>query len=222
MNVEITDPWGFIYLTTNNVNGKRYIGQKNFDKRSRWKKYLGSGMLLARAVKKYGRVNFSREIIAITYSKEESDLLEIEFIKNHRAVESDDYYNICYGGQGTTGLYPSEETKQKISEATKGKNNHNYGKKPSEETRQRHSDANKGKIRSEESRKRYSEARRKFRGTPNDSGIKRKITPEQAIEIREKYATKNYKQIELAEEYKVTQGTIHDVINYKNAYKQIA
>lgn len=71
----ITDPYGFIYITTNLIDGKRYIGQKKFD--SYWKSYLGSGKHLREAVKKYGKENFSRNIVAIAYSKEELDDAEI-------------------------------------------------------------------------------------------------------------------------------------------------
>jgi len=82
--IKIIDPYGFVYVTTNMVNGKKYIGQKMF--RKDWQYYLGSGTLLKRAIKKYGKENFSREIIAFSYSKEELNNLEIEFIKNHDLV----------------------------------------------------------------------------------------------------------------------------------------
>ena len=47
--MEIKNPYGFIYITTNMINGKRYIGQKKFC--NRWKTYLGSGTLLIKALK---------------------------------------------------------------------------------------------------------------------------------------------------------------------------
>jgi len=116
--VDLISPWGFIYLTTNMVNGKKYIGQKIF--KNDWKSYLGSGKLILRAIEKNGKENFSREIIAIAYSKDELNQLEIEFIKNHDAVEDKDYYNIGYGGGSPSGLRHSTEAKNKMSVAKKG------------------------------------------------------------------------------------------------------
>ena len=101
----INDPYGFIYITTNLIDGKRYIGQKKFD--SYWKSYLGSGKHLREAVKKYGKENFSRNIVAIAYSKEELDDAEISIIKFLGADKSRDYYNIAEGGcvKGGVGKY---------------------------------------------------------------------------------------------------------------------
>lgn len=65
--------YGFIYITTNHVNGKKYIGQKNYDKRGNWKKYLGSGVILAKAIQKYGKENFSKEVVEECESKEQLD-----------------------------------------------------------------------------------------------------------------------------------------------------
>ena len=91
-------PYGFIYITTNMINGKKYIGQKKFD--DKWKNYVGSGYNLKKAIEKYGKENFIKEIIYIAYTKDELDKAEIDFINLHDAVESNDYYNIALGGQG--------------------------------------------------------------------------------------------------------------------------
>ena len=45
----IENPYGFIYITTNMCDGKRYLGQKKFD--NEWQNYLGSGTVFKRAVK---------------------------------------------------------------------------------------------------------------------------------------------------------------------------
>lgn len=50
--------YGFIYITTNHINVKRYIGQRKYDKNEKWKTYLGSGIILTRAIEKYGKENF--------------------------------------------------------------------------------------------------------------------------------------------------------------------
>jgi len=147
-NIEIINPYGFVYITTNMINGKKYIGQKIFD--CHWKLYLGSGKRLKYAIKKYGKDNFIREIIAIAYSKEELNNLEIEIINNHNAVvDEDNYYNIAYGGGTNTGLHFSEEHKNKISNSEKGK-------VTSEETKLKISNSKKGTILSEETKLKIS------------------------------------------------------------------
>jgi Zn finger protein HypA/HybF involved in hydrogenase expression len=95
--IDIKDPYGFIYITTNMINGKRYIGQKKFLK-GKWKNYIGSGYYFLKAVKKYGKENFKRNIVDIAYSEDELNTKEYEWIKNYNAVESDDYYNAIEGG----------------------------------------------------------------------------------------------------------------------------
>lgn len=92
--------YGFIYVTTNNVTGMKYIGQKTYDKNGLWKNYLGSGLYLKRAIKKYGKNNFSRTILEECKSKELLDEREIYWIKHFDAVNSNNYYNISSGGDG--------------------------------------------------------------------------------------------------------------------------
>ena len=190
MDKEITDPYGFIYITTSMVNGKKYIGQKLFScKGAAWKRYLGSGINLNRAVNKYGKHNFSREIVAIAFSKEELNTLEISFIESHNAARSLDYYNIACGGVGSTntgrhwsedtkrimsaahkGRILSEEHKRRISESGKGRHSTSgshssgkdhpmFGRKHSALTIAKMSDIKKGKHASDYTRSKMSESR---------------------------------------------------------------
>ena len=140
--------YGFIYITTNTVNGKKYIGQKVFIKG--WKTYLGSGTNLLKAIKKYGRENFIREIIAVACSSEELNLREIETIKNHNAVNDSNYYNISFGGDAfMAGRKLSDDAKRKIGAKSKGRS-------LSAEARLLISVANKGRTKSKELRKKFS------------------------------------------------------------------
>ena len=96
--------YGFIYLTTNKVNGMKYVGQKTYDKRGNWKTYLGSGVYLKRAISKYGKDNFSRQILEECESKEILDDREMYWIQYFDAVNSKNYYNIASGGDGGNTL----------------------------------------------------------------------------------------------------------------------
>lgn len=132
---EIRDPYGFIYITTNLVNGKRYLGLKCFNEK--WKDYLGSGIILKQAVDKYGPENFSRNIIDIAYSKEELKQKEYEYSVFFDVVESDDWYNIVYGGGATLGYHFTDEQREKISKSLQGR-------EMSEEARKKMSESKKG------------------------------------------------------------------------------
>lgn len=103
--------YGFIYLTTNHINGKMYIGQKKYDKNKEYKTYLGSGKILKSAVKKYGEENFSKIILCNTESREESNEKEKYYIELFDALNDDKFYNLTTGGDGgfTTINYSDEE-----------------------------------------------------------------------------------------------------------------
>lgn len=131
--------YGYIYLTTNLKNNKKYIGQHKGNKLDT--NYFGSGRLISQALQKYGKYNFKCEILDIAYSKEELDNKEIYWIAKHNAVLSDDYYNLAEGGVSTgreLGHNVSDETRAKLRKA-------NLGKTLSDDVKLKISRANKGK-----------------------------------------------------------------------------
>ena len=106
----------FLYKTTNLINNKNYIGIHQTNNLNDG--YLGSGLAFKRALKKYGKNNFKREVIKFCSSYEE--LLDLEKVYvNEVWVKEDSNYNLKTGGQCNGFL--SEESKQKISLSLKAK-----------------------------------------------------------------------------------------------------
>lgn len=104
--------YGFIYITTNTVNNKRYIGQCVYHKRKNWEHYLGSGKYLLMAIKKYGKHMFTREIICNAFDQKELNLLEQQFIAEYNASNDSTFYNIALGGQVTNGFKGKKHTEE--------------------------------------------------------------------------------------------------------------
>lgn len=114
--------YGYIYETTNNVNGKKYIGKRVSNIYDKY--YLGSGLLLQKALDKYGRENFSQIILEECYSNDELNACEKKWIKTRNDTSSPDYYNIAEGGDGGNLIagYSEEELEERnalISKRTK-------------------------------------------------------------------------------------------------------
>lgn len=134
--------YGFIYVTTNLINGKKYIGQKKIDKRNKWKFYLGSGVALKIGIKKYGKKNFHREIIDVAFNKKQLNYLEKYYTVLFNSVKSEDWYNMCYGG---CVYILTEEQRKKLSENMKGKGNPMYKRKHTQEELKKLSERFSGK-----------------------------------------------------------------------------
>ena len=144
----------YIYRITNNINHKTYIGQHKYCKSLLVDDgYMGSGVILRKAQKKYGIENFSKEIITIAMSRSEANVLEKYYIAKERKENNFGCYNVADGGQGggQRGYHHTEDAKKRISETHKGR----Y---VSEETKKKISDYFKGKPRSEETIKKVSES----------------------------------------------------------------
>lgn len=86
-----------IYQTTNLINNKIYIGSHSTDDLS--DDYFGSGTNIARAIKKYGKESFKKDILHIFETPEEMLAKEKEIV-NSDFIKRDDVYNIVEGGYG--------------------------------------------------------------------------------------------------------------------------
>lgn len=144
-----------IYKTTNLVNGKQYIGKDSKNNPN----YLGSGSYLKRAIKKYGKQNFKKEILEVCSSHEELIQREEYWLNYYDAGDNKMFYNAHNHSYGAPKL--SHEIIEKIRIANSGEKHSQYGKPKSEETKQKIANANRGRTPSDETRKKLSEAGRK-------------------------------------------------------------
>lgn len=125
-----------LYVITNLVNHKQYYGWALWCKR-RWNEHkCGHGSkLVYQAIKKYGIENFRFKILC---EGEVSFIKELEQIMIAEECSKAPYgYNLSDGGEGTAGVIPSKETREKMSKSRMGKRNGMYGRKHSKDTRQR-------------------------------------------------------------------------------------
>lgn len=108
---DIGEYTNFVYMITNLVNNKKYIGKKTFIstrrlqplkgktrkrkvvKESDWKEYYGSNDNLKEDVKKFGPQNFKREILRLCKSKGEASYYEAAYQFEHEVLLREDYYN---------------------------------------------------------------------------------------------------------------------------------
>lgn len=131
-----------IYKTTNLINGKIYVGKDCQGN----PKYLGSGVYLRRAIKKYGVDNFKKEILEICDASNICER-EVYWVAKLKSRDLKIGYNITSGGEGIPGYHHTASTKNKMSL-------HNCMRRA--EIRLKVSLANKGKTRTEEARRNIS------------------------------------------------------------------
>ena len=122
-----------VYMTTNLINGKKYIGRDASNDNS----YLGSGKLILMAIKKYGRVNFKKEILEVCSSFDELTTREEYWLNYYDAGNNPMFYNIHNSSVGCGigklnhmfGKKFSDEEREKLrKKAKRGKDHHQFGK----------------------------------------------------------------------------------------------
>jgi len=156
----------YVYKITNKINGKFYIGIRSESIRKS-NSYFGGGKLIKNAIKKYGKENFTKEVLQEVDDIEELKNAEERWISFFGFPTNELMYNVTGGREGAKGYKHtkktkdkmsknsskywknkkfSEKTKNKISNAMRGNKNHFYGKHHTEESKEKISINKTGKY----------------------------------------------------------------------------
>ena len=146
---------GYIYLVTNLINNKKYVGQSlSLDINTRWQRHkkrdkFSLGRYILAAYNKHGIENFKYQLICVCFDSD-CDKYEDEYIKKYNSLVPNGY-NLKEGGNNSKHspetlkliceklkgrvLRPplTDEQRKRMSEIMRGEKNPNYGKKMSEE-----------------------------------------------------------------------------------------
>jgi len=112
MNHIYNRKYKYLYKITNNINKRYYIGVRVTDRDPNKDFYFGSGVFIKQAIKKYGKKNFTKEILMYfdniddMYNKEK-EIVNVEFIKRRNT------YNMEVGGSG--GKIWTKEMRENMS-----------------------------------------------------------------------------------------------------------
>lgn len=217
----------YIYEIKNTLDNKIYIGCHETEDLEDG--YMGSGLMLLAAMKKYGKENFQKTILEFCETKQKMFEKEKELV-TEEFVNRLDTYNLNIGGHGgsISGRKHSEETKQRISESMKSKSkewrdhitksitgkkrtqefcknlsNKNKGKKLSEETKKKLSEINKGKKLSEEQKRKISESLKgRVKSKEEIENIRKALTGNTLSEETKRKISQKLKGKKLSEETK--------------------
>ena len=173
-----------VYLITNLIDNKRYVGQTSQPLITRWKRHQypfphRRQSYLYNAIKKYGIENFSIEALVTVHNKADMDFYESFLIRELDLRNPEKGYNLTDGGGGMLGFKLSEQTKRKMSQHVKTKehckrisnskigNQARLGLKHSEETKRKMSASAKGRVFTEEHKRNLSLAQQRRREKGN-------------------------------------------------------
>ena len=111
-----------VYIHINKINGKKYVGITSQNPEKRWGtngcKYRKG--YFRNAINKYGWNSFQHDIVATNLCETDAKIIEKKLIEvlNTKAPNG---YNLTLGGDGALGYSPTQETKCKMSKASKEK-----------------------------------------------------------------------------------------------------
>lgn len=182
----MNNKYGYIYITTNLKNNKRYIGQKKSQEFLNW--YLGSGKYLGNAIRKYKKDTFKVELVEWCSSPEELNEREAYWIDYHDAVNSDKFYNLREGGNVSSptnkGKKMTKEQVEKLRLTLYG-NQRRKGTTTSEEGIRNMSLATKKRFSTEEGRNHLSNMIKKNKKWDEDRRLKVSNTLKEYFKGRE-------------------------------------
>jgi hypothetical protein len=165
--------FNYVYLTTNIISGKQYIGDRSCDCEPEKDKYLGSGIHYKRAETLYGKSNFEKVILEFFPTKQSAFNAQEKYIIEYNTLTPNGYNISPKGGHGCKDCWSEESIKRlKISsrirkingfqekhhtEKTKeGNRQKHLGKKHSLQTIKKQSKSHKGKTQSKETKLKQS------------------------------------------------------------------
>ena len=140
-----------IYVVTNLVNGKKYVGRTRYDNDN----YYGSGDLVKKAVRKYGKKNFSKVYVDSTLGSNEANKLEVEWILKEDSLIPNGYNLLLHGYGGNM----SESQKDIIKKSVKSQWDDPNSIFNSEEYRKRLSDAARNRTWSDETKEKIRQSK---------------------------------------------------------------
>jgi hypothetical protein len=131
--------FGFIYLITNKLNNKKYVGRKYVSStrkkpltakqkregkkrqtkvttESDWREYMGSSKPLLEDIAKYGKENFRFEILIFAETKGQTNFLEETAHHKFNVLIDPDFYNDSIGPRRYMGMKKDLEFHKKIVE----------------------------------------------------------------------------------------------------------
>jgi group I intron endonuclease len=107
---------GYVYKIINKINGKYYIGSSKFLPNENWS-YYGSGRAITDAIKKHGKSNFIKVILAETEG--EAKTIEKNILHNLNVASDPLSYNMTNDALGST--FHSDEGRKSKSQKLTGK-----------------------------------------------------------------------------------------------------
>lgn len=173
-----------IYIITNTINGKVYVGQAQ-DIYLRTKQHIlnEKNYLLKKAFEKYGMDKFTIDVL---------EQCEIEMLNKreqywmdyYEVVDKNKGYNICPVAGSTRGLKKSQEEKEKMSERASrriGELNPFYGQHHSDDTKEQIRQKKIGQVISDETKRKISQ-----KHTGKKFSEERKMAISKALKGKEK------------------------------------